>query len=97
MKGDGTYCVSLRETSFYMKIEITMPKLNDDMETGILCQWNVEEGDTVSAGDILCEIEYNKVVTEIEAERDMTIVSLNAEEGDELLCGAVIAIAEVDA
>ena len=54
-------------------------------------------GDTVSAGDILCEIEYNKVVTEIEAERDMTIVSLNAEEGDELLCGAVIAIAEVDA
>ena len=80
-----------------MKIEITMPKLNDDMETGVLCQWNVEEGGTVSAGDILCEIEYNKVVTEIEAERDMTIVSLNVEEGDNLLCGAVIAIAEVDA
>ena len=74
-----------------MKIEITMPRLNDDMETGILCQWNVEEG------DILCEIEYNKVVTEIEADRDMTIVSLNAEEGDELPCGAVLAIAEVDA
>ena len=79
-----------------MKIDITMPKLNADMETGILCQWNVEEGETVSAGDILCEIEYNKVVTEIEADRDMTIVSLKAEEGDELPCGAVIAAAEVD-
>ena len=80
-----------------MKIEITMPKLNEAMETGILCQWNVEEGDTVSAGDILCEIEYNKVVTELEADRDMTIVSLIAEEGDELPCGAVIAAAETEA
>ena len=78
-----------------MNIRITMPKLNDDMESGILCQWNVEEGDTVSAGDILCEIEYNKVVTEIEADRDMTIVSLTAEEGDELPCGAELATAEV--
>lgn len=80
-----------------MKIEITMPRLNDDMETGILCQWNVSEGDTVSAGDILCEIEYNKVVTEIEADRDMTVVTLSAEEGDELPCGTVLAVAEVDA
>lgn len=79
-----------------MNIKITMPKLNDDMESGILCQWNVEEGDTVSAGDILCEIEYNKVVTEIEAERDMTIVSLAAEEGDELPCGAVLALATAE-
>ena len=80
-----------------MNIRITMPKLNDDMESGILCQWNVEEGDTVSVGDILCEIEYNKVVTEIEADRDMTIVSLTAEEGDELPCGAELATAEVPA
>ena len=80
-----------------MNIRITMPKLNNDMESGILCQWNVEEGDTVSAGDILCEIEYNKVVTEIEADRDMTIVSLTAEEGDELPCGAELATAEVSA
>ena len=80
-----------------MNIKITMPKLNDEMESGILCQWNVEEGDTVSAGDILCEIEYNKVVTEIEADRDMTIVSLTAEEGDELPCGAELATAEVSA
>lgn len=77
-----------------MKIELTMPKLHEAMETGILCQWNVEEGDRVSAGDILCEIEYNKVVTEIEAERDMILVSLCAEEGDELPCGTVIALAE---
>ena len=77
-----------------MKLEITMPKLNDAMETGILCQWNVSEGDTVAQGDILCEIEYNKVVTEIEAECDMTIVRLSAEEGDELPCGAVLAVAE---
>lgn len=81
-----------------MKIEITMPKLNPDMTSGVLCQWNVSEGETVSAGDILCEIEYNKVVTEVEAERDMSIVTLSAEEGDELPCGTVIAVAEtVDA
>ena len=79
-----------------MNIKITMPKLNDAMETGTLCQWNVEEGDTVAAGDILCEIEYNKVVTELEADRDMTIVSLNADEGDELPCGTVLALAAAE-
>ncbi len=76
-----------------MKIEITMPKLNPDMTSGVLCQWNVSEGNTVSTGDILCEIEYNKVVTEIEAEQAMKILALFAEEGDELPCGTVLATA----
>lgn len=71
-----------------------MPKLNEKMESGVLCRWNVGEGENIKKGDILCEIEYNKVVTEIEAERDMTITRLIADEGDTLSCGAPLAEAE---
>lgn len=75
-------------------ITITMPKLNERMDSGVLCRMNVREGDTVEKGDILCEIEYNKVVTELEAEETMTILSTLAEEGDELPCGAPILTAK---
>ena len=50
-----------------MKIEIKMPSLRPEMESGVLCQWNAQPGDVVEAGDVLFEIETAKVVTQIEA------------------------------
>lgn len=78
-----------------MLITIPMPKLNEKMESGVLCGLNIVEGDKIKKGDIICEIEYNKVVVEIESEYDMTILRLIADEGDELPCGAPIAEAEI--
>ena len=50
-----------------MAIEILMPALSPTMEEGTLAKWLVEEGDTVSSGDILAEIETDKATMEFEA------------------------------
>jgi pyruvate dehydrogenase E2 component (dihydrolipoamide acetyltransferase) len=44
-----------------------MPKLGFDMAEGTLIEWTKAEGDTVSQGDVLAEIETDKVTVEIEA------------------------------
>ena len=50
-----------------MAIDITMPALSPTMEEGNLAKWLVKEGDKVSAGDILAEIETDKATMEVEA------------------------------
>ncbi|MDB9808458.1 pyruvate dehydrogenase complex E1 component subunit beta [Yoonia sp.] len=50
-----------------MAIEILMPALSPTMEEGTLAKWLVEEGDPVSSGDILAEIETDKATMEFEA------------------------------
>jgi len=50
-----------------MATEILMPALSPTMEEGTLAKWLVKEGDTVSAGDILAEIETDKATMEFEA------------------------------
>ena len=79
-----------------MKIEITMPRLRPEMKSGILCAWKVNPGDKIKAGDVMFEVETDKVVSEIEAAQDMTIITLAAEEGDEVAADSVIAYAEVE-
>ncbi len=79
-----------------MKIEITMPALKPDMKSGVLCTWCVKVGDEIKAGDVIFEVETDKVVSEIEAMSDMKILSLEAEEGDDVPVGKIIAYAEAD-
>lgn len=50
-----------------MATEILMPALSPTMEEGTLAKWFVKEGDTVSSGDILAEIETDKATMEFEA------------------------------
>jgi len=50
-----------------MPIEILMPALSPTMEEGTLSKWLVKEGDTVSSGDLLAEIETDKATMEVEA------------------------------
>ena len=50
-----------------MPIELKMPALSPTMEEGTLAKWLVKEGDTVSSGDILAEIETDKATMEFEA------------------------------
>ena len=79
-----------------MKVEITMPALRPEMKSGVLCTWCVKPGDEVKSGDVLFEVETDKVVSEIEAMHDMKIVSLEAEDGDDVPVGQVVAYAEAD-
>lgn len=50
-----------------MPIEILMPALSPTMTEGNLATWTKTEGDTVNAGDVLCEIETDKATMEVEA------------------------------
>ena len=47
--------------------DILMPALSPTMEEGTLAKWNIKEGDTVSAGQVIAEIETDKATMEVEA------------------------------
>ncbi|HMJ93000.1 MAG TPA: pyruvate dehydrogenase complex dihydrolipoamide acetyltransferase [Allosphingosinicella sp.] len=76
-----------------MPIELKMPALSPTMEEGTLAKWLVKEGDTVSAGDLLAEIETDKATMEFEAVDEGTIAKIVIPEGtDEVKVGTVIAL-----
>jgi pyruvate/2-oxoglutarate dehydrogenase complex dihydrolipoamide acyltransferase (E2) component len=66
-----------------MAIEIKMPALSPTMEEGTLARWLVKEGDEVSSGDILAEIETDKATMEFEAVDEGVISSILVPEGTE--------------
>jgi pyruvate dehydrogenase E2 component (dihydrolipoamide acetyltransferase) len=66
-----------------MPTEILMPALSPTMEEGTLAKWLVKEGDTVSAGDLLAEIETDKATMEFEAVDEGTIGKILVAEGSE--------------
>ena len=66
-----------------MAIEILMPALSPTMEEGTLAKWLVKEGDTVSSGDILAEIETDKATMEFEAVDEGVIGKILIAEGTE--------------
>lgn len=76
-----------------MPTEILMPALSPTMEEGTLAKWLVKEGDTVSSGDVIAEIETDKATMEVEAVDEGTIGKLLVAEGTEnVKVNAVIAI-----
>jgi pyruvate dehydrogenase E2 component (dihydrolipoamide acetyltransferase) len=76
-----------------MSIELKMPALSPTMEEGTLAKWLVKEGDTVSSGDILAEIETDKATMEFEAVDEGTIAKILVSEGsDGVKVGTPIAI-----
>ena len=75
-----------------MAVELKMPALSPTMEEGTLAKWLVKEGDTVSSGDILAEIETDKATMEFEAVDEGTITAILVPEGtDGVKVGTVIA------
>jgi pyruvate dehydrogenase E2 component (dihydrolipoamide acetyltransferase) len=68
-----------------------MPKMGDAMEEGTLVKWLKSEGDEVSQGDAIAEIETDKVTLELEAEDAGTLAQLIADEGQDIPVGDAIA------
>ncbi|WP_299703055.1 pyruvate dehydrogenase complex E1 component subunit beta [uncultured Tateyamaria sp.] len=66
-----------------MAIEILMPALSPTMEEGTLAKWLVKEGDTVSSGDIMAEIETDKATMEFEAVDEGIVGKILIAEGTE--------------
>lgn len=64
-----------------------MPKLSDTMTVGTVVNWNVKEGDTVSAGDMICEIETDKATMELENFEDGVVLKILVEAGGQAPVG----------
>ena len=75
-----------------MAIELRMLQMDQTMTKGKIGKWLVKEGDTVTEGQPLLEIETDKVVHEQESPTDGVIAQLIAEEGTNVPVNAVLAI-----
>lgn len=71
--------------------EVIMPKMGDAMEAGTVVRWLKQEGEEVSPGEPIAEIETDKVTLELEAEDGGTLAELYAGEGEEVPVGQPIA------
>ncbi|MEM7216667.1 MAG: pyruvate dehydrogenase complex E1 component subunit beta [Pseudomonadota bacterium] len=80
-----------------MAVEILMPALSPTMEEGNLAKWLVKEGDEVSSGDVIAEIETDKATMEVEAVDEGTVVKIMVAEGSEgVKVNTVIAVLAVE-
>ena len=76
-----------------MPINITMPALSPTMEEGNLAKWLVKEGDKVSPGDVIAEIETDKATMEVEAVDEGTVAKIVVPAGTEgVKVNALIAV-----
>ena len=69
-----------------------MPKWGLSMKEGSILRWIKSNGDTVSKGDMILEIETEKVVNEMESPEDGKILKICASEGDTVPVGSIIAV-----
>jgi pyruvate dehydrogenase E1 component beta subunit len=75
-----------------MAVDIKMPALSPTMEEGTLAKWLVKEGDSVTSGDLLAEIETDKATMEFEAVDEGVVEKLLVPAGTEnVKVGTVIA------
>ena len=74
-----------------MALAVILPKLDEAMRSGRIVKWLKKEGDRVKKGDILFELETEKVVFEVEAEKPGILSSIQAKRGDMVRVGATVA------
>ena len=67
-----------------MATAVIMPRQGNTVESCILLEWKKNKGDKINKGDIICEVETDKAVFEIEANDDGTILDIFFEEGDDI-------------
>jgi len=75
-----------------MQKEILMPKFGLTMEQGIITRWYVKEGDEVSKGDPLFNVETDKITQDVEAEKNGFIAKILKDDGLEVKVKTTVAI-----
>ncbi len=75
-----------------MAIAVEMPKMSDTMEEGVLVSWLAEEGASVSAGDVIAQVETDKATMDLEVYDDGVLLKRVVGEGDSVPIGALIAV-----
>jgi multifunctional 2-oxoglutarate metabolism enzyme len=73
------------------ELVVSMPEMGESVSTGVILEWHVSEGDSVSEGDTVVEISTDKVDAEVPAPADGVITKLLAEVDDEVKVGQPLA------
>jgi len=73
---------------------IKMPRMSDTMEEGVIVSWLVKEGDTVSSGDTLAEVETDKATMELDSYFDGILLHIAVKEGAVPIDGVIAVIGE---
>ncbi|MFM2355896.1 MAG: hypothetical protein RLZZ528_1632 [Pseudomonadota bacterium] len=75
-----------------MPVEVILPKVDMDMSHGTLATWHVAEGETVTKGAALFDIETDKAAMEVESPASGILRAVTAQPGDKVPVGAVVAL-----
>jgi pyruvate dehydrogenase E2 component (dihydrolipoamide acetyltransferase) len=78
-------------------IEVILPKVDMDMESGVIAAWKVAAGDRVAQGDILFEMETGKATMEVESPGSGVIRDLAEITGEPIAVGMPVAWIDPDA
>ncbi len=73
-----------------------MPQLGETVSEGTIAAWHKQAGDTVEKGDVLLDVETDKVATEIEAPASGVLARIDIPEGDTVDVGTVLAVIAID-
>jgi len=76
-----------------MSIDVKIPPAGESVTSATVGQWHKDDGETVSAGDVIVTLETDKVSQDLEAEAD-GVLRIKVAEGEEVEVGAVIATIE---
>lgn len=71
---------------------IRMPKMSDTMEEGVIASWLKKEGDEVSSGDILAEVETDKATMELESYQDGVLLYIGVKEKESVAVDGILAV-----
>ena len=74
--------------------EFTLPPIDPEMEYATITRWLKAEGDGVTAGELIVEVEAEKVNYELEAPVSGVLGSIVAVDGDEIKVGGTLAMIE---
>ena len=77
-------------------MDIVMPQLGETVTEGTIAAWHKKAGDTVEKGEMLLDVETDKVATEITAPATGVVSSINIDEGDTVDVGTVLAVIAVE-
>ena len=77
-------------------MNVLMPQLGETVSEGTVAVWHKKEGDTVAKGDMLIDVETDKVATEITAPESGVLTSISVPEGETVDVGTILAIISVD-
>ncbi|MEP1032955.1 pyruvate dehydrogenase complex dihydrolipoamide acetyltransferase [Ekhidna sp.] len=71
---------------------IRMPKMSDTMEEGVIASWLKKEGDEVSSGDVLAEVETDKATMELESYQDGILLHIGVKEKESVPVDGILAV-----